>query len=218
MADTKISAMTAASSLAAADLIPAVQGGANKKMTGQLVFDFVADLLASGALADISFAASNSITVVVGGNSLTLNTAALSCVTPVDLQDAFGNRLYFDNGGIASGLFFAGEAAVSASAILDINGGNSLLLGGVEVILTSNAGSFVQAGSSLVLQSADGSILTGGSFQADGGIKDAGGIQVVGTQQGAVADASGGAIIDSQARTAINDLLAALRLHGLIAT
>ena len=43
-------------------------------------------------------------------------------------------------------------------------------------------------------------------------------IKVVGIQQAAVADAAGGATIDAEARTALNDLLAKLRTHGLIAT
>ena len=42
--------------------------------------------------------------------------------------------------------------------------------------------------------------------------------QVVGAREAAVASASGGAIIDAEARTAINTLLARLRTHGLIAT
>jgi hypothetical protein len=44
------------------------------------------------------------------------------------------------------------------------------------------------------------------------------GVQVVGAQQAAIADPSGGATIDAQARTAIATLLAAARAHGLIAT
>ena len=40
--------------------------------------------------------------------------------------------------------------------------------------------------------------------------------QVVGSQGGAVADAVGGAVIDTEARVAINTLLAELRTHGLI--
>ena len=43
------------------------------------------------------------------------------------------------------------------------------------------------------------------------------GQQVVGTQQAAISDVSGGATIDSEARTALNALLAACRSHGLIA-
>lgn len=43
-------------------------------------------------------------------------------------------------------------------------------------------------------------------------------IKVVGAQGAAVADATGGAVIDAEARTALNALLARLRTHGLIAT
>src|SRR3990167_11217103 len=45
-----------------------------------------------------------------------------------------------------------------------------------------------------------------------------GATKVIGAQGAAVADASGGATIDAEARTAINALLARLRAHGLIAT
>ena len=44
------------------------------------------------------------------------------------------------------------------------------------------------------------------------------GTKVVGARGAAVADASGGATVDAEARTAINTLLARLRAHGLIAT
>lgn len=50
------------------------------------------------------------------------------------------------------------------------------------------------------------------------GIKDTNGVVVVGTQGAAVSDASGGSTVDTEARTAINDLLARCRAHGLIAT
>lgn len=44
------------------------------------------------------------------------------------------------------------------------------------------------------------------------------GVPVVGSQQPAIAAPSGGATIDSAARTAIADILSALRGHGLIAS
>ncbi|MCF6216074.1 MAG: DUF2793 domain-containing protein [Emcibacter sp.] len=44
------------------------------------------------------------------------------------------------------------------------------------------------------------------------------GQQVVGPQQPAVGDAAAGAVIDVEARTALNNLLAACRNHGLIAS
>jgi len=43
------------------------------------------------------------------------------------------------------------------------------------------------------------------------------GQQVVGAQQTAIIDATGGTTIDAEARTALNGLLAACRAHGLIA-
>lgn len=44
------------------------------------------------------------------------------------------------------------------------------------------------------------------------------GQQVVGAQQVAIIDAADGTTIDAEARTALNNLLAACRAHGLIAT
>ncbi len=43
-----------------------------------------------------------------------------------------------------------------------------------------------------------------------------GGDQVVGSRVAAIADASGGATIDTEARAALNAMLSALRSHGLI--
>lgn len=48
-------------------------------------------------------------------------------------------------------------------------------------------------------------------FQVDG-------IQVVGGQQAAIASVAGGSVVDVEARSALNEALAALRAHGLIAT
>jgi Protein of unknown function (DUF2793) len=44
------------------------------------------------------------------------------------------------------------------------------------------------------------------------------GLQVVGPQGAAIANPTGGATVDAEARTALNTLLGALRTHGLIAT
>jgi hypothetical protein len=59
-----------------------------------------------------------------------------------------------------------------------------------------------------------------GSIQLgyNSGINDNDGNTVLREQQSAVADASGGVVIDIQARAQLNALLAAVRAHGLIAT
>lgn len=44
------------------------------------------------------------------------------------------------------------------------------------------------------------------------------GLQVVGSQAAAIASASGGTTVDTQARATIDQILATLRQHGLIAT
>lgn len=44
------------------------------------------------------------------------------------------------------------------------------------------------------------------------------GDQVIGAQQAAIANPSGGATIDAEARTAVTSILGALRAHGLIAS
>ncbi|KKL69459.1 hypothetical protein LCGC14_2114700, partial [marine sediment metagenome] len=62
----------------------------------------------------------------------------------------------------------------------------------------------------------------GGTHISSSGIADfntykSNGTKVVGNQGSAVSNASGGATVDAEARTAINTLLARVRSHGLIA-
>lgn len=45
---------------------------------------------------------------------------------------------------------------------------------------------------------------------------DISGLQVIGAQQAAIGNATGGVTIDAEARTTLNSLLAACRTHGLI--
>lgn len=55
-------------------------------------------------------------------------------------------------------------------------------------------------------------------FPGSGAALRIAGTKVIGAQAAAEADASGGAVIDVQARATLNSLLAKLRTHGLIAT
>jgi hypothetical protein len=83
MADTKISALTAATSVADADLIPIVQSGANKKATRELVRGYkvyTALLTQSGASAPTATVLENTLggTVVWARSNTGLYTATLA--------------------------------------------------------------------------------------------------------------------------------------------
>ena len=85
----------------------------------------------------------------------------------------------------------------------------------------SEVGNFNEGGGKIKFN-ADGSIEITGNATSTGDLDLAGVLkvadtQVVSTQGAAVIDAAGGAVIDTEARVAINSLLARLRIHGLIA-
>ena len=85
----------------------------------------------------------------------------------------------------------------------------------------SDFGEADSSGTPLVHSEEPSNLLQGGSVVNGGvtistGALFVGSSQVVTNQQGAVADASGGVVIDAEARTALNSLLAKLRTHGLI--
>ena len=91
------------------------------------------------------------------------------------------------------------------------------------IYIDANENMNIQTGSGgiLAFKKADGT--TEATFAASGIWDVAGhyrvdGTQVVSNRGAAVADASGGGTVDAEARTAINTLLARLRVHGLIAT
>lgn len=62
----------------------------------------------------------------------------------------------------------------------------------------------------------EGNSLINGTCEADA--YKVAGLQVVGSQQPAIADPTGGSVIDIQARNAIIAMLTEIRSHGLIAT
>lgn len=73
---------------------------------------------------------------------------------------------------------------------------------------------FLVAGSLMPLTFANGEWVTGSLAVSQLSVD---GVKVVGAQAGAVAEPSGGATIDSEARDAISAIISALTAHGLIA-
>lgn len=115
------------------------------------------------------------------------------------INGAGGSRINFD--GSAIGISFTGST------------------GGVVVMSISNATIFrtaISAAKSGV--NSDISELNGASQVDVSGEYKVNGVQVVTNQQAAIPDVAGGATVDTEARAALNSLLTALRLHGLIAT
>jgi len=77
---------------------------------------------------------------------------------------------------------------------------------GLKMFVNSSGGFAVYTGAGWEM-----AIVRGSSIVIDG-------VQVVGSRQGAIAAPSGGSIVDSEARLAVEEILAALRSHGLIAS
>ena len=108
------------------------------------------------------------------------------------------------------------RTGASASGWIGISYGNGVF---VNVALTGTGQ--VQTSGKTESQPFSANNLLQGNWEYRGSVtalslKDTSGNQVVTNQQGAVADASGGVVIDAEARTALNSLLAKLRTHGLI--
>jgi hypothetical protein len=108
---------------------------------------------------------------------------------------------------------------------LDFGGtGNTFSLDGTLVVANGGTGATTAAGARANLGAAASGVnvditqLNGASQVDVSGEYKVSGVQVVTAQQAAVPDASGGVTVDTEARAAINSLLAALRIHGLIDT
>jgi hypothetical protein len=80
----------------------------------------------------------------------------------------------------------------------------------------SNSVKMCSASYAIEIPAGDVLLTDGGIYMTDGAVVIAS-QQIIGAQGAAVADASGGATVDAEARTAINTLLSRLRTHGLIA-
>lgn len=102
--------------------------------------------------------------------------------------------------------------------------GNTISLEGTLVVANGGTGAITPAGARTNLEAAKSGVNTditelNGASQVDvSSHYEVGGVQVVESQQPAIPDAAGGATVDAEARAAINALLAALRIHGLIDT
>lgn len=100
----------------------------------------------------------------------------------------------------SDGLYFGGFLPkVAATTIIEIDADDnvSITAPAVKVSVTDKV-------------EITGPVTTDTEYRVDG-------VKVVGAQEGAITDPTGGSTIDSQARTAIGSILSALRAHGLIA-
>lgn len=110
-------------------------------------------------------------------------------------------------------------------AFSSLNGGQGINLRAADEILWADSTDSLSGTVDVAISRVSAGVLevTNGTTGTERDLRlrnllDQNGVQVVTTQGAAVADASGGATIDAEARTAINTLLARLRTHGLIAT
>lgn len=108
---------------------------------------------------------------------------------------------------------------------LDFGGtGATYSLTGTLVIANGGTGATTAAGARTNLGAAASGVNTditqlNGASQVDvSSHYEVAGTQVVGAQQAAIPDAAGGTTVDTEARAALNALLAELRTHGLIDT
>lgn len=202
-------------------------GGANRMRMGGSIGGFYFEpnnYMALGAGSYIGWTSSSNGPGNVAPD-LIITRAAAACLqmgsdaAPVSNQHFKAcNRITSDGGG----------------ANLTLSGGNGRGGAGGDLILAS----YTTAGSGVAgtlttrwqLDAATGALLPGTTTTYNLGSAAAvlanvystdyysGSTKVVGAQGATVADASGGAVVDAEARTAINDLLARVRAHGLIAT
>jgi hypothetical protein len=106
---------------------------------------------------------------------------------------------------------YINETATGKKSVLS-SGDLALMIGTttyVRAYADAFVGGFLQVGSVSIV---------GGTGAVTATSFNVGVNQVLGPQQGAIADPSGGGVVDAQARTAIVFLLTAARNHGLIAT
>jgi hypothetical protein len=154
----------------------------------------------------------------VGGNFEFVHRAAYGFDWYTGAGGVLGLSLV--NGTLATGYLHVKHTLAATSttaAALRVDGG--LGVGGAGYFgagLYCTTGTF--AGGSAPGTPGSTDVLIGGGIVAVSTSIKVGANQVLGAQGAAVADASGGATVDAEARTAINTLLARMRAHGAIAT
>jgi len=177
---------------------------------------------------------------LVFATSPTLVTPVLGTPTSGTLTNCDGLPISTGVSGLGTGIatFLATPSSANfAAAITDETGTGAVVLGTspeITTSLTTGSSSFDLVNTTATTVNFAGAAtanvniggagatvrMPGNTFRID----DAAGeiqinsIKVVGAQQAAIADATGGATVDTEARAALNDLLAKLRTHGLIAT
>jgi hypothetical protein len=156
-------------------------------------------LIEVGDINDVQFDNCSMRNIVMNSSSA-LSLQLVNCI----VASLGGATTFTGTNTIVVGCKIAGDVT------LDANFNNSVYVGNRDVSLT------VHAAANNIIVSDHMTVVR--SAPADFASYKVNGTQVVSTQAAAIADASGGATIDAEARTALNDLLAKLRTHGLIAT
>lgn len=173
--------------------------------------------LAGSADFEVSFPTTVSSTLNVTGIAAVANGFSVGDSTLTSDQQMYIRG----NSGHKSVLNFSDEAADFIGSIQYDHTTNTMTL-------RANGGARLDVNSSKVGPVTDNALTCGSSgvrwstsyayvFDATTSYKVAG-VKVIGAQAAAIADASGGATVDTEARAALNDLLAKLRTHGVIAT
>jgi len=112
------------------------------------------------------------------------------------------------------------HAVVGLNLTVTVGFSYSGITGRLDEGLIDDANSYLVAGGALTTAKTLPADYTGLQHDGKYNVKalTVGGVQVVGAQGAAVANAGGGTTVDTEARAAINTLLARLRAHGLIAS
>jgi hypothetical protein len=161
-------------------------------------------------------ASSGALTISAGGTNqnVTLTPSGTGKVSAGAFTDVAGRIRAAGNTGPSTGagmeMFYTGTAGGIVSFDRGSSAFKQFTLDGDPIVINATSGGNVGIGGGASFKlDVSGDVNTSGVFRV-------GGTQVVGPRGAAVAAPSGGTAPDSQARTAINALIARLQAHGLI--